>query len=430
MSNMSNESIPTLMPGAEKRPDWTKLDSPKIRDSKIPAAILIGSEAESPVKPPPKESGLRNEVGLDDGAIHMDNGLYLQAEPPDDEGIYVNFPFQELVQQVPEPTGEPKVEYQEDNAIEPPVVQTGPRTKTSTAQKRRTLNPKNLFSVSSRFFSSSTTSANQETVPVVNPMEAAQPEPIVSPRQSQHTTRPSSRSQPILVGYGPEPPLPKTPSIRLAQSPSSNRHLSPISPLMHRPSIGGLRSTSNKLIVPHPPDVPSHEMKHMTSQSLALLRAQEQQLIRRSTMLLAEAHVRATEEEVQFLNGTGAGNEIGIAMPLNNNNSINGDVTRQSPVTITTEHIDPFTGIRSIMPLSDASGPTSRKQSFVPGHGRGLSTGGFVQLGLGGKGPTQELQPGSVSMVELTQLATKPPAELPAKTKKKRKHWWKVWRLV
>jgi hypothetical protein len=169
-------------------------------------------------------------------------------------------------------------------------------------------------------------------------------------------------------------------------------------------------------------------MQHMTNESLAFLRAQEQLLIRRSTMQLAEAHVRATAVESGVEDGI-YGGEIGVAMPFKNNHNNNESTTNTGAI----EHIDPFTGVKTILPPDmTVSGQVSRKQSFMPVHARGLSTGGFAQAGTGGKGPGREIPPGSVSMVELPRLGapTKQVVEPPVKTKKKRKHWWKVWRLV
>src|SRR6201999_3681585 len=101
--------------------------------------------------------------------------------------------------------------------------------------------------------------------------------------------------------------------------------------------------------------------------------------------LLAEAHVRATAE-AQGVGDVGApvsagdgGSGIGVAMPFG------AEAPDAPPVAVAVEHVDPFTGVRTMVQPEDSSATVTRRQSFVPMHARVLSTGGFAQIGTGNK---------------------------------------------
>jgi hypothetical protein len=410
MSNISTESILTLIQGAEKRPDCTKLDSPRKRDSRIPSALFYAPpELSSPSRQHFRESGLRNEVEIETSQVEPDPHINLQIEPPEDEGIYVNSPSPHPGPPVPE-ISTVKAEYHQGGvAMEAPVIQTGPSGKTPTIQKRRSLNPKKLFR-RPKSFSATILAATSPEPQTIIPFSDSPPVPIIDPQ----TTRPSSRSQPILVNYSRTSSSHASinaVSASIAEQQPQQKQSTACQPQEDRWQPSPL-PTSNTPMISRPPKVPRHEMEHMTPASITLLRTQEQLLARRSTMHLIGVHAPPRFDD--------QGGEIGVAMPFT---ADSGYPSGHS------------TGRRSAMGAVVRENADEIAMKRRSSHTRGLSTGNFASLRTGTKGFSRDVPAGSVSMIELTKLSTVQPnmeseQVKPSSKKNKKKHWWKVWRLV
>jgi hypothetical protein len=279
LGNTSTDSIPTLRPGAEKR--YTKMDSSQPRNSHIGSAILLGPTGSSSPAKSFTESHVRHEHIFDGSMFDSQNGLQLQFDPPEDEGIFVGSPSPE--QQAPV-----KNETAYD-IIEPPVIQTGPAAADRTSQQQARKRTRSIISFRRTFARSIHSHKRSNSSQSVNPAEIAPPAPTAQ------STRPSSRSQPILAGFDTNEPVPKIPST--VQIPVEDRK-----PRERRSSMG-----TGLLAVSAPPIIPQNEMQFLNPQCLALLRAQEMLLARRSIMDLTQ------ESEKKI--------DIGMAVPFDEDRS-------------------------------------------------------------------------------------------------------------
>lgn len=182
----------------------------------------------------------------------------------------------------------------------------------------------------------------------------------------------------------------------------------------------------------------------MTSESVALLRAQEQLLIRRSTMQLAEVHVAAIESQFrpnQEHEGhveIQSSDEIGLAMPFDDSRAstalaMNPQVQSQGYI------IDAATGMQSVLPPLDTEDKEKRFRDSSSSHIRGLSTGAFFT--------TKPLEPWETTVTSVGRVpgGSKSMVDLPRTSKRRgrngsvvgvrkakdlKRGWWKVWRLV
>jgi hypothetical protein len=266
---------------------------------------------------------------------------------------------------------------------------------------------------------------------------------------SRGSMRPPSRSQPIIIA-GPAglpralPLPPRTPPAQatataagLMASPASTVMTATTCATRHRPASraasappgqapGRLRSTSNVLVVPHPPACPPEELAMMPPECLELLRAQEQMLVRRATLLIAQAHIENTALPASPTPDPGAAGraydemgEIGVAV---------GEPPFQAPP------VPPI-------PADDAREEAGRRRhsrrstvASVAAAVRRSPSMSFLRPSAGGKkGPAVNgsVPGGSVSMVELRHVNGKQRDD----AEKKRggglkKGWWKVWRLL
>lgn len=213
--------------------------------------------------------------------------LALEMEPPEDDGIVINF---NLDDPGPAPLVQPKdPQVEPERLLQPEATQPEDQVlQESQSVKRRTFDPRQLF-VSPKLFSQKRNSAipasnksdNEATFSAVNfqqtlPLSTSRPptrsQPIIIMPHHQQMPVPFS-SQPLQV-YSGTLPARSTPSLPSTTVPTTSTD----------PSQGRPRRQSHIPIVPKIPSVPAFELAHMTPQSLALLREQEQILVRRSTL--------------------------------------------------------------------------------------------------------------------------------------------------
>lgn len=303
----TGEELPTLRPGAEKRAVESSALSK--RESMLPVQFETEG-TDSPVKKDYRESRLRREVPAED-AFDFDPTLNLSDEPPEDEGIFVNFPQQDAPLEEPEPELLPVPQFHETGAMSgfSTSNETTPeKEKARKREKRRTFDPRQLFS------SKKSTTKDIEPVASSNRQNRNTVTLVSHTPTSTLSTRPSSRSQPIVIMAHHQEPIPTTniaiynaipdtAAVRSSQSTIQTATASVPASTRSRAS-----KPCNVLIIPHPPEVPDNEMKHMTPASVALLREQEKLLHQRATRQLAEAHIRDTERMFDE-----QGDEIGVA---------------------------------------------------------------------------------------------------------------------
>ncbi|KAF2668143.1 hypothetical protein BT63DRAFT_269047 [Microthyrium microscopicum] len=453
-SSAGAEEMPTLMPGAEKRPDWNKIDTSRKRDSTMLLQSRAPGESGSPTKKAYRESALRQEVAsqdefafdssLDDSFHSFDHSFDLQDEPPEDEGVFVSFPQEPLTPEPDYGAHEPTHHVRTISAsapITPPPVP----EKTTKANKRKTLDPRQLFS-------STRTSSVKQSDPSTPPsrsrsnrytMSHSSSHAVSSPRD----TRPSSRSQPIVIAPHTEEPMPDTNSYlydptNQSHSISQRSHRSQNSSKMHstRASMHSPLPPAD-LNIPPPPPVPAKELAKMTPASIAFLREQEKLLMRRSTMQHSNSYM---QEKFRAFDDQG---EIGVAFspatPFTGVDSASSNThtprissslgysqygsyqSYQSPAEQQTSFSQ---SMNTRFALASSPPPESAAQSV-----RGIVTSPHTRQGsvnYHGMSSTRKalgrhMPQATTSMMELDKSTGKiaPP-------KQKKKRWWKVWKLV
>jgi hypothetical protein len=382
-------------------------------------------------------------VGIaQEAALEYSPGLSLQSEPPGDEGVLINsFSFQD-----DEPVRTPAIE---EVSVEEPVP-TIADSLSVRASKRMTFIPEGFAAAEAaelaRLSIPPTPPAHIDDVAAV--AAALSREASLHRTASRGSMRPPSRSQPIIIGGAATalprtlPLPPRTPPAQ-AVSPAAGFVASPASTIMTATTMGGtrlrptsraasappphmegrLRSTSNVLVVPHPPACPPEELAMMTPECVALLRAQEQMLVRRATLLIAQAHIENTAlGPATAVAGGGRAydemGEIGVAV---------GEPPFQAPP------VPPI-------PADDEAGPSSRRRhsrrstvASVAAAVRRSPSMSFLRGPSGGKkglAVNGSVPGGSVSMVELHRVDGKGHDAADRKRGGRKRGWWKVWRLL
>jgi hypothetical protein len=316
LSNMSCESIPTLMPGAEKTADWTQ-GLPRTVPSEVRTAMFVNEQTASPIlrQGLKRESLLRNEVSPPE---LVESGIVtnLQEEPAEDDDPIIDL----------SDTYSPIDDANQQAMMRAPKKSFQPLK--SAPSRRRSFNPRQLFSKSS---TPKTPKRNTHTGLTASASIAKTNDITVvlatGTTKSASTTRPSSRSQPILIDrYQTDDSVPPVPTpISPSPHPPFHQQLPPV-PLRNRPfttssysspnllsgvqtppnntfagywSNGAspssaattqLRSPVDPLTMALPPAVSKLERSLMTAECLSFLQEQEELLVRRETLRLAQAH--------------------------------------------------------------------------------------------------------------------------------------------
>jgi hypothetical protein len=451
VNNFSHESIPELMPGAQRKPEQTSADSPRHKCTCHP-----GRDGEPPAARSHRASvmpgvGVAQETALDYGP-----GLILQSEPPGDEGVLINnFSFQDDDQAVRTPPVE-------EISVEEPAMPAVADSVSVRASKRMTFIPEGFPAAEAgseiaRLSIPPTPPAHIDDVAAV--AAALSREASLHRTASRGSMRPPSRSQPIIIG-GPAAAAalprtlllpPRTPPPQAASSAPGLAGLmaSPASTVMTATTTGGarlrpasraasgppaqgarLRSTSNVLVVPHPPACPPEELAMMTPECLALLRAQEQMLVRRATLLIAQAHIENTA-----LAPAG-----GVEDPAGAGGAAGRAYDEMGEIGVAVGEPPPFQA-PPVPPMpADDVGPSRRRHSrrstvaSVAAAVRRSPSLSFLRGGAGGKkgaAVNGSVPVGSVSMVELHRVDGKGhDAADKKRSGARKKGWWKVWRLL
>jgi hypothetical protein len=441
-NNFSHESIPELMPGAQRKPEQMRADSPRGECTCHPP-----DRGESPVTHSHRVSVLRGGLAPQQAALEYSPGLSLQAEPPGDEDVLIgSFSFQDDDQAVHTPVVEEVAVIHEPEAPAAPASD----AISARASKRTTFIPEGL---PARLSIPATPPTHIDDVAAV--AAAVSREASLHRTASRSSMRPPSRSQPIIIaGAGAAaaglpralPLPPRTPPAQ-ATAAAAGLMASPASTVMTattgattllRPASraasappGRLRSTSNVLVVPHPPACPAEELAMMTPECLALLRAQEQMLVRRATLLIAQAHIENTALPVASASPTPDSASAAVGRAYDEMGEIGvavGEPPFQAPPVPPIPADDAREGAgrrrhsrRSTVASVAAAVRRSPSMSFLRPSG-----GGKKGAPVNGSVPA-----GSVSMVELHHVNGKQRDDV----EKKRggglkKGWWKVWRLL
>jgi len=423
-SNAGGDEMPTLMAGAERRPETNKQD-PNVKSKRDSQFVQPQAVADLPISRPYRESALRREVSMHE-AFDFHPDLALQEDPPEDEGIVINFdlenpgpaPFQTEVEVDPFQT-EVEVDavpVPEEDSLEPlPTQLTQPAHIDSgefarpSQVKRRTFDPRQLFSTP-KLFSQKRNSVQPSSKRNNRNTISCQIPDTYTTSPSAKSTRPPSRSQPIIImPHHQDIPLPSPPSqlyssalpTKSVPSLPSTTHSS----LSERPQTSRSRTTTHIPIIPKPPNVPAHEMAHMTPQSLALLREQEQLLVRRSTMQMTRTDQKAAN--VAYASHE----QIGVA--------ISSDATfMRPPMPEIPPKLAAHTAPLNHRPSVEFSTPSSRHD-----------TKRSSSMAVPSQGFVMRLSPAAVSMVDLHKTApSAPDINHVDNSKQRKKKWWKVWK--
>ena len=404
LSNMSSESIPTLMPGAEKS---TRLDSHVTGPSDLQPRRAVTDEG-SPIKSPYRESALRNELSIHERSFHMDSAVGLSEEPAEDD---------EPIKMLEEP--EVQFHHQQNN-----LESWNHELSEDPAARRMTISATQFLSAHSNH---QQLDDNTHLTPKRNTLQ-----------HTPSTTRPTTRSQPIVIdAYETIRPVTETPpqNIDFSNAPDPT----PV-------EDNRFRALSKPPVVFNPPEVSATEIKHMTAASLAFLREQEQLLIRRSTIALGQLQQQPEERSWATEN-----DEIGMAISPGPASDSQNDQRasiiaslpdfsrpRKAPrpekrsshsKTGSTAHEDMF--YEGPLPYSPQDHPRtrlSRTQPTTASHTPRTGSISFTKIGSR-KFLASRVPAGTVSMVDLNQAGKNTGANA-VKKRWKKERWWKIWRLV